>query len=97
MAKVILFKRHAGVHTMIKEIEIEGARCRYARMKDCNDNYIINEERLLKAIPDKWLPCSPDKIILAVSTKYGSSGQIGLSKFRNWAKYFDCYSIELSN
>lgn len=96
MAKVLLFHRHYGVHSLVKEIEIEGRLCRYARLKR-RDEYIVDEERLLSALPDDFMPVSPDNCLLMIGDKRGSTGQIGLKLFKNWAKYFDSYSIEISN
>ena len=102
--KVRLFKRHYGVHTMVKETEIDGTLRRYIKKYDGEENknrvgdfYTINEERLIGALPKNFLPVEPSKVLVCVQdkSKMGSTGQSNLSTFRNWAKYFDSYSIEL--
>ena len=85
-----LMHRHYGVHEPVKHMEIP---CEFSEVYLGEDN--INEELLLKNIPEGWLPTHPGLILLAVGNKYGSTGQRGLSKFRSWAKYFDAYCLEL--
>lgn len=85
-----LMHRHYGCHRPIKHLEI-----------DCDFNKVylgvdqINEELLLKSIPEGWLPTKPSLILLNVCNKYGGIGQSNLNVFRNWAKYFDAYCLEL--
>jgi hypothetical protein len=94
--KVILNHRHYGIHTPVKETEIEGKFEDYYFGEDQ-----INEDLLLKNLPEGFLPISPSKVLLMVQEVnstgeiIGGKGQRGLSKFRNWAKYFDSYSLEL--
>lgn len=85
-----LMHRHHGVHDPIKHIEIP---CNFSDVylkEDC-----INEKLLLENIPEGWLPKPPGEILLSVGDDDGGSGQRGLEIFRNWAKYFDSYSLEL--
>lgn len=82
--------RHSGIHTPIKYLEIS---CEFSDIFLGNDN--INEDLLLKNIPEGWLPEPPNRILLAVGDKYGATGQGGLHKFRSWAKYFDAYCLDL--
>jgi len=95
--KVILNRRHYGVHSPIKEAIIDGEFTDYYLGEDQ-----INEELLLKNLPEGFLPVSPSKVLLSVqnvSSKtgdvIGATGQRGLKKFKNWAKYFDAYNLEL--
>ena len=85
-----LMHRHYGCHKPIKHLEID---C------DFNEVYLgidhINEELLLKSIPEGWLPTKPSLILLNVCDKYGGIGQSNLDIFRPWAKYFDAYCLEL--
>jgi hypothetical protein len=67
--------------------------CSFSDVYHCVDN--IDEELLLKSIPDKYLPVPANEVLILVSDKYGCTGQCGLEKFRNWSKYYDCYSLEL--
>lgn len=85
-----LMHRHYGVHKPIKHTKID---------VDFNTivlgNNHINEDALLDAIPEGWLPSPVGLTLLTVADKNGSTGQIGLNLFRNWAKYFDAYVLEL--
>lgn len=85
-----LMHRHYGMHEPIKHTEIP---CEFSDVYLSEDN--INEELLLKNIPEGWLPTKPNLILLTVGDKYGSTGQYGLKKFRSWAKYFDAYCLEI--
>lgn len=82
--------RNYGVHKPIKHIEIP---C------DFHDIYMgedhINEELLIQNIPDGWLPCKANQILLTVADEHGSRGQYVNKVFRLWAKYFNCYVLEL--
>ena len=94
--KVILNRRHFGVHTPVKEAVIEGEFTDYYLGEDQ-----INEDLLLKNLPKGFLPVDPSKVLLSVQNVndagevIGATGQIGLKIFRNWAKYFDAYNLEL--
>jgi hypothetical protein len=96
--KIKLWHRHHGIHNLIKESEIEGTLRKYATRKaPREDDYIIKEDILISALPEDFLPVKVNKIMLCVEdkNKSGSTGQRSLKKFRNWAKYFDAYTIEL--
>lgn len=90
MMYIQLMHRHYGVHKPIKNIEIP---CDFSDVYIAEDH--INEELLLKNIPDGWLPTKPSKILLTVEAEHGVTGQYGLEKFCSWAKYFDAYVLEL--
>lgn len=85
-----LMHRHYGLHEPIKHTEIP---CNFGDVYISEDN--INEDILLKNIPEGFLPAEPSKILLTVGDRYGTTGQVGLKRFRNWAKYFDSYVLEL--
>ena len=85
-----LMHRRYGVHSPIKHTEIP---CEFSEVYIGEDN--INEELLLESIPEGWLPVEPNKILLGVADKNGSSGQRGLNKFLSWGKYFSSYVLEL--
>lgn len=85
-----LMHRHFGLHEPIKHTQIS---CDFSKIYLGEDN--INEELLLRSIPEGWLPTKPNNILLTVGDKYGTTGQCGLSKFRSWGKYFDSYVLEL--
>lgn len=85
-----LMHRHYGLHEPIRHTEIP---CKFDDIY-LSENH-INEEKLINNIPNGWLPTTPERILLTVADKYGSTGQYGLQRFRPWAKYFDSYVIEL--
>ena len=86
-----LMYRSYGVHRPIKHIEIP---CAFSEVYKSENN--INEELLISNIPEGWLPANPSQILIVVVDENGCGyGQIGLNKFRNWAKYFDSYCLEL--
>jgi hypothetical protein len=95
--KVTLAHRHYGVHRNVAETEIPGSFSDYATPKSGgdSDDYVINEARLLAALPDDFLPVPSARILLAVEDEIGGSGQRGLTQFRDWAKYFDAYCLNL--
>ena len=93
--KLELFKRHCGCHTLIRECSIKGSFKSYATKIYEKDDYKINEQKLLNAIPKNFLPCEPNQILLTIEENWGGTGQTGLTLFRNWAKYFDSYSLGL--
>lgn len=94
--KITLAHRHYGVHRHVSETEIPGDFSDYATPQaNVNDDYVIDEARLLEALPDGFLPCPPARVLLAVSDETGGTGQRGLSLFLNWAKYFDAYCLNL--
>ena len=88
--KVKLFKRHYGVHDPKKEIEINAL---FYEVYIGEDN--IDEKLLLQELPKDFLPCKPREILLTVGDGDGSTGQRGLKRFKNWAKYFDAYVLKL--
>ena len=85
-----LMRRHYGVHSPIKHVEIP---CNF------NDVYLgedhINELLLLSNIPDGWLPVEPQNILLVVIDEHGNGTGQYCKIFRNWEKYFSCYVLEL--
>lgn len=89
---VTLRHRHYGVHKFIKEIEIP---CNFDEVYLGEDN--INEQLLLDNIPKGWLRDKPNQILLMVEDELGNgTGQHNLKIFRNWSKYYDCYSLTIS-
>lgn len=95
--KITLAHRHYGVHTQVREAEIPGDFADYAtpNPEGGHEDYAIDEDRLISALPDGFLPCPPGRILLAVDRETGGTGQVGLSRFRDWAKYFDAYCLNL--
>ena len=94
--KISLAHRHYGVHEPVSETEIPGAFGDYAtRIPGRRDNYRIDEDRLIAALPEGFLPVASRRILLAVQDDIGGTGQVGLERFRDWAKYFDAYCLNL--
>jgi hypothetical protein len=97
--KIELAKRHYGVHKPVKEAEIPGEFSDYATLmpmpRSRPDEFAIDEDKLLAALPDNFLPVAAKSVLLCVSDEGGGTGQTGLSRFRNWAKYFDAYCLNL--
>lgn len=99
--KVRLYLRSIGRHQLIKECEIEGTFRRYGRIKKTGNEsvrgieYEINEERLLQALPKKFLIHEPNKNLVFVTEGDCGTGVGDLKIFRSWSKYFNSYSIEL--
>lgn len=94
--KISLAHRRHGLHKNVSETEIPGAFSDYATPKPGrHDDYVIDEERLLAALPEGFLPVPPTRILLAVEDEIGGTGQQGLTHFRDWAKYFDAYCLNL--
>ena len=94
---VILRHRHYGVHTDYAETVIPGKFSDYAtpRPGATRDHFVIDEDKLLAKLPEGLLPRQPMRILLAVEDEDGGTGQVGLSRFRDWAKYFDAYCLNL--
>lgn len=97
--KIELTRRHYGAHEFISEAEIPGVLSDYATLAPMprirSDEYAIDEDMLLGALPGGFLPVHPKLCLLMVGDKDGATGQSGLSKFRSWAKYFDAYSLTI--
>jgi hypothetical protein len=99
--KIILNSRHHGVHSHVRETEIPGQFIDYARngnpegRRPWDECLAFDEDKLITALPDGFLPVPPDRILLTVGKEWGSTGQSQLTRFRPWAKYFDAYVVEL--
>ena len=91
--KVTLYHRSIGIHSYVKECEIEGTFRRYGKAVD--NDFEINEERLLKALPKDFLPCESNKVLVTIEEGNSGTGVRNLKMFRPWSKYFNSYSIGL--
>lgn len=91
--KVTLYHRSIGIHSYVKECEIEGTFRRYGKAVD--HDFEINEERLLKALPKGFLPCEPNKVLVTIEEGGCGTGLSDLKIFRSWSKYYNTYSIGL--
>jgi hypothetical protein len=96
--KVELSHRHYGIHKLVGEADIPGEFGDYATPKPHDvrtDEWAIDEGKLLAALPDGFLPVPARRVLLGVGDQDGGTGQSGLSRFRDWAKYFDAYMLTL--
>jgi len=94
--KVGLSKRRHGAHIEIANCEIPGDFDDYAKLRPgSSDDYAIEEQKILDALPEDFLPVAPRMILVTVDDDNGGTGQTGLTLFRDWAKYFDAYSLNL--
>lgn len=92
--KVLLHHRHYGIHDLRKEAHVPGVFSDYAR-PDKAEDWAVDEAKLIEALPDGFLPTDPKRILLAVDAETGGTGLRGLSRFRNWGKYFDAYVLHI--
>ena len=94
--KIQLTHRHYGVHTVQKEADIPGVLADYATVKPgdgpyAGREYVIDEMKLLDALPFDFLPCRPSRVLIGVD----DTAQSGVTMFRDWGKYFDSYMLWL--
>jgi hypothetical protein len=95
--KVRLTHRHFGVHTVREETEIPGSLADYATPKPGDGGpydgreYAIDEEKLLGALPEGFLPVPPRLVLVGID----DTAQTGLKLFHDWAKYFDACMLWL--
>jgi hypothetical protein len=94
--KVELTLRHYGVHDPAGEAEIPGEFSDYATPTPGQaDDYAIDEDKLIAALPEGFLPDRPSRILLGVTGGAGSAAQGATSRFHRWAKYFDAHMLWL--
>jgi hypothetical protein len=94
--RITLAHRHYGLHEQVAEALIPGEFSDYATpVPDTHGDYVIDEDKLLAALPEGFLPVPAKRILLAVDDEIGGTGQRGLSHFKDWAKYFDAYCLNL--
>lgn len=97
--KIELTTRHYGVHTLVREAEIPGEFSDYATRLPPG-GIRLDEDKLIAALPEGFLkenfaPQAPRNVLLAIGDENGATGQSGLSRFRNWAKYFDAHTLTI--
>jgi hypothetical protein len=97
--KIELDHRHYGIHSPVSEAEIPGEFADYATPRALpnadRDEYAVDEDRLLAALPDGFLPVGTRSVLLMVADEDGGTALSGLSRFRPWAKYFDAYTLNI--
>ena len=89
--QIVLHFRSYGIHAERKQIDIAGNRSDYFT------DGKLNEQKLLDALPEKFLPVKPKHVLLMIEEddRMSSTGQYGLTIFKNWAKYFDAYVLDI--
>jgi hypothetical protein len=96
---VRLTVRHCGVHDLVDTAEVPGAFTDYATPAEPGnadgDEWVIDEGKLLAALPGGFLPVPVSKVLLGTETEDGGTAISGLKQFRRWAKYFDAYMLWL--
>lgn len=85
-----LLHRHRNVQRPVKGLWLP-CRLEQAARPDGG----VDEGMLLSMIPEGWLPAKPEEILVSVAHRQGSTGLRNLSRFRPWARHFDCYVLEL--
>ncbi len=95
--KVKLMHRTYGIHTPRKEVNIPGKLKDYGRYHRAENEWKLDEDKILRLLPKGFLPVKPAQCLLSVADSDGcSSGQYKyVKRFRPWAKYFDAYCLEL--
>lgn len=94
--KVTLARRHHGVHEHVKEAEVPGDFAGYATPAgESGGDYAVSEDKLIAALPAGFLPVPPGRVLLVVADGNSGTGQAGLTRFRNWAKYFDSWVLDI--
>ena len=97
----VLAYRRYGRHNLVKSLEVDfdvtsNIKCKAGSSnRRINNDFIVNEDAILDAIPDGWLPCEPEFCLLMVSDGVWGTGLLHIQKFRSWAKYFDSYSLTI--
>ena len=96
---VRLTSRHYGVHNLRAETTVPGTFADYATPAEPGnadrDDWVIDEDRLLAALPADFLPVPVRRVLLGTEDENGGTAISGTKRFRRWAKYFDAYMIWL--
>jgi len=102
--KVLLNRRSYGVHKVIKEVEVEGELKDYiVKVKKekvgagWSIDHEVDEKKLLNNLPKGFLPVKAENVLLIVGDKHGGTAVSDPKEFRAWAKYFDAYSVEITD
>lgn len=101
MVKLVLAKRHYGVHTPVKTIEVDldydAVVTVEPLLREDGSRYgsrtHVDEDAVLAVIPEGFLPQRTEWILLCAGDEHGSSGVYDTKHFKSWAKYFDAYSL----
>jgi len=96
-----LTQRHFGVHNLVADAEIPGAFSDYATVVPApanaawSNDWVVDEDKLIAALPDGFLPSEPGRVLLGVSEEDGGTAVGKCARFRSWAKYFDAHMLWL--
>lgn len=86
--QVILKHRRYGEYSMVREVTIP--------VDVVSPGPHVDEEVLLGALPENFLPAHPKVMLLLVGD--GVKNPIGVQRpvrFHRWTQYFDAYSVEV--
>lgn len=97
--RVRLTSRHFGMHALAGETIVPGEFSDYATPAEPGnadrDDWVIDEDKLLAALPEGFLPVAVSRVLLGTEDENGGTAISGTKRFRRWAKYFDAYMIWL--
>jgi len=99
--KVRLHRRHHGVHDLVRETEVPGTFAEWATPgdpgpgRDWTARIRVDEERLVVALPEGFLPVPPSRVLVGVEDEDSGTALSQLTVFRPWGKYFDAYCLWL--
>ncbi len=105
MVHIILYHRHYGKHSPIKDTFVRGRYESFvAKIPDAHDTeYFVDEKKLIDRLPDDFLPkkclgsCKCQNplrhILLMIGDMHSSYSIMYPIIFGRWGKYFDAYSL----
>jgi hypothetical protein len=97
--RVRLTSRHFGLHDLVDTTTLPGEFSDYATPavpgNADRDDWVIDEDKLLAALPEGFLPVPVRRVLLGTEDEDGGTAISGTKRFRRWAKYFDAYMIWL--
>ena len=87
---VRLLRRHRNIQRTVREIWLP---CRLEQIFLPEGR--LDESMLLHMLPAEFLPAPPHEILISLAHAKGSTGLKALTRFRPWARHFDCFILEL--
>ena len=96
MIKISLSHRSYGRYTHIKDFMIDLPDHEIIEHKtNGEDEFTINEQKIIDNLPKDFLPTQPRFILLTVDDDNSGTGMRELKRFRPFAKYFHAYAISI--